>query len=234
VQYCHFLAVLLFVLPQHASRRMVRAVFCSSPGRQRRIAMHAAGRPAHRAAGGGSHIRTQPAWSSGTQPFEPHEPIEPIDSRLCCSALLSQAGALEGDTREAGSDADVARGNGAEPADLDPQAIMVNTDVTSPTACSRLDEAGRKDVCPAPALASSWDVSSDGKSTPSIFAKAPLVRWRPVTADDFVYSFHRYSVRVRRGYSYMLWPIRNAEAFNAGRLSDFPRWGQGLDSHTLQ
>src|SRR5205814_5048612 len=36
-------------------------------------------------------------------------------------------------------------------------------------------------------------------------------------------------------YSYMLWPIKNAEAFNRGKLTDFSAVGvEAVDDHTLR
>ena len=57
----------------------------------------------------------------------------------------------------------------------------------------------------------------------------PTARWStgdPVTADDFIYSFHRIlSPAFGALYSYMLWPIKNAEAFNEGKITDFSQVG---------
>jgi len=53
-----------------------------------------------------------------------------------------------------------------------------------------------------------------------------LVQRRPAHAGDFVYSFHRIlTPAFAASYSYMLWPIKNAEAFNAGKVSDFSKVG---------
>ena len=88
-----------------------------------------------------------------------------------------------------------------------------------------------------PDLAASWDVSADGLVY--TFHLRPQARWSdgdPVTAADFVYSFHRIlSPAFAAVYSYMLWPIRNAEAFNSGKIADFSLVGaKALDAVTLQ
>jgi len=191
--------------------------------------------------GGGSHIRyTACLEQRDAAHLNRMSQSNRLIAALCCSALLSQAGCARRETpAEAGIRTQTLLvGNGAEPADLDPQAIMVNTDVNIAYCLFEgLTKLDAKTCVPAPALASSWDVSSDGKVY--TFHLRQSARWSdgdPVTADDFVYSFHRIlSPAFAAGYSYMLWPIRNAEAFNAGRLSDFSQVGaKALDSHTLQ
>lgn len=64
-------------------------------------------------------------------------------------------------------------------------------------------------------------------------------RWSnadPVTADDFVFSFRRIlSPGLASEYSSLLYPIKGAEGFNAGRVSDFAQVGvRALDPRTLQ
>jgi oligopeptide transport system substrate-binding protein len=129
-------------------------------------------------------------------------------------------------------------GNGAEPADLDPQAIYAFTDANIAYSLfeglTSLDEKTSQAV---PAVAERWDISPDGLIY--TFHLRPGARWSdgdPVTAQDFVFSFHRIlSPAFAAGYSYMLWPIRNAEAYNAGKLTDFGQVGvQALDAATLR
>jgi oligopeptide transport system substrate-binding protein len=129
-------------------------------------------------------------------------------------------------------------GNGAEPMDLDPETITTYTDAHIVYALFEgLTKLDAKTSAPAPALAERWDVSSDGKVY--TFYLRANARWSdgdPVTADDFVYSFHRIlSPAFGALYSYMLWPIKNAEAFNSGKVTDFAEVGaKALDAHTLQ
>jgi oligopeptide transport system substrate-binding protein len=129
-------------------------------------------------------------------------------------------------------------GNFAEPADLDPQAIYAFTDTNIAYALfeglTSLDEKTSQAV---PAVAERWDISPDGLVY--TFHLRPTARWSngdPVTAQDFVFSFHRIlSPAFAAFYSYMLWPIRNAEAFNAGKLTDFTQVGvEALDPATLR
>ena len=129
-------------------------------------------------------------------------------------------------------------GNGAEPADLDPQVI--NAFIDSHIAYSLFEGLTKLDgrtSAPVPDLATAWDVSPDGLVY--TFHLRPEARWSdgdPVKADDFVYSFQRIlTPAFAATYSYMLWPIRNAEAFNSGKITDFSHVGvKAKDAVTLQ
>jgi oligopeptide transport system substrate-binding protein len=129
-------------------------------------------------------------------------------------------------------------GNGAEPADLDPDIVIALTDsqilYTLFEGLTKLDAVTS---APVPAAAERWEVSPDG--TVYTFHLRPTGRWSngdPVTAADFAYSFHRIlSPAYGAQYSYMLWPIKNAEAFNSGKLTDFSQVGvKALDDLTLR
>lgn len=129
-------------------------------------------------------------------------------------------------------------GNFAEPADLDPQNITAYTDTNIAYALFEgLTWIDPDTSQPVPAAASGWNKSPDGLVY--TFHLRPDARWSdgdPVTADDFVYSFRRILLPAFASiYSYMLWPIRNAEAFNNGRITDFSLVGaKALDPATLQ
>jgi oligopeptide transport system substrate-binding protein len=129
-------------------------------------------------------------------------------------------------------------GNGAEPADLDPDTVTTYTDThILYSLFEGLTKLDAKTSDPVPDLAERWDVSPDGKVY--TFHLRANARWSdgdPVTADDFVYSFHRIlSPAFDALYSYMLWPIKNAEAFNSGKMTDFSQVGAvALDAQTLQ
>jgi oligopeptide transport system substrate-binding protein len=129
-------------------------------------------------------------------------------------------------------------GNSAEPADLDPQAIYAFTDANITYALfeglTSLDDRTSQAV---PAVAERWDISPDGLVY--TFHLRSSARWSngdPVTAQDFVFSFHRIlSPAFAAGYSYMLWPIKGAQAFNAGQLTDFSQVGvEAIDAATLR
>ena len=129
-------------------------------------------------------------------------------------------------------------GNAAEPADLDPHVINAFTDSQIAYALFEgLTQMDAKTSEVIPAGAERWDVSQDGLVY--TFHLRKDARWSngdPVTAGDFAYSFHRIlTPEFGALYSYMLWPIKNAEAFNDGKIRDFGQVGVTvLDDLTLQ
>ncbi|MBS0632438.1 MAG: peptide ABC transporter substrate-binding protein [Verrucomicrobia bacterium] len=129
-------------------------------------------------------------------------------------------------------------GNQNEPASLDPQLAEAFTDQVILVALfeglTALDEATAQ---PVPAVAERWDVSPDGLTY--TFHLRPGQQWSngdPLTAEDFAYSFRRIlSPKLASSYSYMLWPIKNAEAYNSGTLTDFSKVGVAvIDPLTLR
>jgi oligopeptide transport system substrate-binding protein len=119
-------------------------------------------------------------------------------------------------------------GNGAEPASLDPHVVDAYTD-------QRLVAALFEGLCaidertsqPAPGAAEQWESSADGLSW--TFHLRAGVRWsngEPLTADDLIQSWRRnLSPAFASAYAYLLFPIKNAEAFNSGKLSDAAQLG---------
>ena len=57
-----------------------------------------------------------------------------------------------------------------------------------------------------------------------------------MTAQDYVWSWQRaLNPAMGNQYAYMLYPVKNAEAFATGKLQDFAEVGvKALDHHTLQ
>ena len=78
-----------------------------------------------------------------------------------------------------------------------------------------------------PGVADRWKTSPDGLTY--TFHLRDGVKWSngdPLTAGDFVYSFRRIlSPPLASEYSYMLYFIRNAEAYNEGKIRDFDEVG---------
>lgn len=129
-------------------------------------------------------------------------------------------------------------GNAAEPADLDPDVCYAFTDANILYALfeplTMVDEASAR---PVPAAARSWDISPDGRVY--TFHLVPGAVWSdgvPVTADDFAFGMEReLTPAFAAAYSYMLWPIKNAEAYNEGKLKDFSQVGiRVVDPLTLR
>jgi len=128
--------------------------------------------------------------------------------------------------------------NGDEPSDLDPQIAIgqVEHDIML-SLYEGLVYGDAKDVSPRPGVAESWDISPDGLVY--TFHLRHNARWsngEPVTARDFYQSYHRMLMpSLGAQYSYMLYPVTNAEAFNTNKITDFSQVGfKVLDDHTLQ
>jgi len=129
-------------------------------------------------------------------------------------------------------------GNGAEPADLDPQTDTAYTDMNILVALfeglTTLDELTGQ---PQPGMAERWEASPDGLVwTFHLRADARWSNGDPLTAEDFVYSFRRIlAPKLASEYAYMLWPLKNAEAINTGKFTDPAALGvRAVDPHTLQ
>lgn len=129
-------------------------------------------------------------------------------------------------------------GNNAEPADLDPHLADSYTDqiilVALFEGLTVLDERTSQ---ARPGVAARWDVSTDGLVY--TFHLRPEARWSngdAVTARDFVFSFQRLlSPGFGAAYAYMLWPIKNARAYNQGTVADFATVGIAApDDRTLR
>ncbi len=158
-------------------------------------------------------------------------------SSLSLIALLSACAKRE-TTVQAGNREQILHvGNGAEPESVDPHQSIAYTD-------QRLEAALFEGLCatdeqssiPVPGVAERWEVSADGL-TWTFYLRAGL-QWsngEPLTADDFIQSWRRnLAPAFASGYAYLLFPIKNAEAFNSGKLTDPAALGLAApDSRTL-
>jgi oligopeptide transport system substrate-binding protein len=114
-------------------------------------------------------------------------------------------------------------GNGSEPADLDPHVIAAYTDQNIQLALfeglTGYDEATAQAV---PAAAERWETSADGLTW--TFHLRPNLAWSngdPLTAGDFVQSWRRaLTPAVACPNAYLFSPVKNADAFSSGQLTD--------------
>ncbi len=129
-------------------------------------------------------------------------------------------------------------GSGAEPRELDPQLA---TDIPAANILYALGEglvtADQHDLHPTPGVAESWDIAPDGMSY--TFHLHPDAQWSngaPLTATDFVNSYRReLDPKLGAEVSYYVWPLKNAEAYNKGKITDFAQVGvHAIDAHTLR
>jgi oligopeptide transport system substrate-binding protein len=129
-------------------------------------------------------------------------------------------------------------GNGTEPQGLDPHVV---TGVPENHIIRALFEglAVKNPITlePEPGVAQRWDFSDDGRII--TFYLNPKAKWsngEQVTASDYVWSWNR-ALHPMTGneYSYMLFPIKNAEAYLKAEISDFAEVGvKALDDTTLE
>jgi oligopeptide transport system substrate-binding protein len=114
-------------------------------------------------------------------------------------------------------------GNGAEPATLDPHLVDAYTEVRLVGALFEgLTVIDERTSTAVPAAAESWVQSPDGLAW--TFRLRAGLKWsngEPLTSDDFIQSWRRcLAPALASPYAYLLFPVKNAEAYNAGRLTD--------------
>jgi len=129
-------------------------------------------------------------------------------------------------------------GNQNEPASLDPHVVNAYTDqlilVALFEGLAVLDEKTSQAL---PGVAERWEASPDGLVyTFHLRTNALWSNGDPVTARDFAFSFQRIlTPGFAAEYSYMLWPIKNAERFNKAELKGFSAVGvEVVDDRTLR
>lgn len=154
------------------------------------------------------------------------------------AAVLALAGCSKSAPKSAAPAPAVLRvGNGAEPQDLDPQVMTAFTDQNIALAlfeglCA-LDE---KTSAPVPGAAERWEASADGL-TWTFHLRAGL-KWSdgtPLTAANFIASWRRaLSPRLAAEYSYLLFPLRNAEAIANGKADPATLGAAAVDERTLR
>jgi len=95
----------------------------------------------------------------------------------------------------------------------------------------RYDRRGRL----KPGVAERWDIDAGGAT----FYLRKNALWSdgiPVTAHDFVFAWHMaVDPVVASEYAFIMYPIKNAEAINAGELKDITQLGvKAVDDYTLK
>lgn len=162
----------------------------------------------------------------------------PVAISLALVALLSACGGGESNVVSGNRDGVLHYGNGAEPQGLDPQVV---TGVPENHIIRALFEglAVKNPITlePEPGVAERWEFSDEGRVI--TFYLNPEAKWsngEQVTASDYVWSWHR-ALHPQTGneYSYMLFPVVNAEAYLKGQITDFNEVGvKALDDTTLE
>lgn len=119
-------------------------------------------------------------------------------------------------------------GNGDEPQALDPHLVAgVMEQNILMSLLEGLAVEDPRTLQPVPGAAERWEISPD--ETVYTFHLRENGKWSngdPVTAEDFRFSFERLlSPNLAAEYAYMLHVIKNAKAFNEGRIKDFGEVG---------
>lgn len=129
-------------------------------------------------------------------------------------------------------------GNGTEPQDLDPHVVTGQTEhFVIMSLLEGLVTEDPVDLHPIPGSAESWEISADQKVY--TFHLRKNGKWSNgdlLTASDFLESFKRIlTPSLGSEYSYMHWVVKNARAYNEGKLKNFDEVGyKVLDDYTLQ
>ena len=153
-------------------------------------------------------------------------------------ALLAGCGAGESNVVQGNRDGILHYGNGAEPQGLDPHVV---TGVPENHLIRALFEglAVKNPITlePEPGVAERWEFNDD--RTVITFYLNPNAKWsngEQITASDYIWSWNR-ALHPKTGnlYAYMLYPVKNAEAYAKGEIPDFADVGvKALDDSTLE
>jgi len=146
-----------------------------------------------------------------------------IAALLICVALFSSCAKRETPVEEGIRTKTLIVGNGSEPADLDPHVVYTATDQRVQVALFEgLAAFDEKSGLPVPGAAERWESSPDGLTwTFHLRAGLSWSNGDPLTADDFVQSWRRaLTPAVACPNAYLFSPVKNADAFNAGKITD--------------
>lgn len=124
---------------------------------------------------------------------------------------------------------------GAEPQTIDPTLVSALDSIIYTThAFEGLTTKDRYDNIIG-GVAESWDISEDGLNiTFHIRSNAKWSDGKPVTANDFVYSFRRAtSPETGASYSFLMSPIKNAQSITSGGLPVESLGVKAIDDETL-
>jgi len=129
-------------------------------------------------------------------------------------------------------------GNGSEPQGLDPHIVTgIPENHIVRAIFEGLAVKNPYTLEPEPGVAKSWTISEDGLTV--TFFLNEQARWSngdAMSAHDYVWSWQRaLNPAMGNQYAYMLYPVKNAEAYATGKLSDFGEVGvTAVDDLTLQ
>ena len=126
------------------------------------------------------------------------------------------------------------RGNGAEPASLDPHLVQGNweNNIVGDMLIGLTTEDAKGQ--PIPGAAESWETSADGLTWTFHIRDHQWSDGQPVKADDFVFAWRRIlDPKTAAQYAYYLYLIKNAEAVNTGKMPAMELGVSAPDDKTL-
>ena len=136
------------------------------------------------------------------------------------------------------STADLTILNGPEIQSLDPHIISGQADMRVVLSLFEgLTRFGPENGDAIPGIAERWDISADGRIyTFHLRTNAAWSTGKPITADDFVFSWRRaLDPKTGGDYAALLFYIKNGEELNTGKIADPDKLGvKALDAHTLR
>lgn len=124
----------------------------------------------------------------------------------------------------------------AEPASLDPaKSTAIPESLVELQIFEGLTRLDAKDQ-PGPGVAEKWEVSPDGLKY--VFHLRPSAKWsngEPVTAQDFVFAWKRaLNPDFASENAYMLFPVKNAQAYNEKKATVEQLGVKALNDQTLE
>jgi oligopeptide transport system substrate-binding protein len=127
------------------------------------------------------------------------------------------------------------RGNAAEPESLDPALIQAEwEDWIAGDLLVGLTTYSA-DAKAMPGMATEWTTSPDGLTWTFKLRQALWSDGVPVTADDFIFSWQRtLDPKTASFYAYFLYPIKNAQAVNTGKMPLAALGVRAPDTHTVE
>jgi oligopeptide transport system substrate-binding protein len=168
----------------------------------------------------------------------PHRTLRLAACLIIIAALASGCGSAETRVATGTRDGILHYGNGTEPKGLDPHTVTGMPEYHILLALFEgLVTLDNENLEVIPGVAESWDISDD--RLVYTFHLRDDAQWSngdPVTAHDFVYAWRRIlTATLGSKYAYMLYCMKNAEAYFTGEIDDPTLIGaKAIDERTLE
>jgi len=147
---------------------------------------------------------------------------------LMTALLLTACGGGESAVETAGREGVFLINNGAEPRDLDPHVVtgMPENRVIKALLEGLATEHPETSEKVLPGIAERWESDEEKRIWTFYLREAYWSNGDPVTAEDFAYAYERIlNPEFAAPYSSMLFRMKNAAAYNRGKITDFSKVG---------